>query len=233
VLFECSQDSSHLAFSPLARTDLDSAVENLIGNHVQFTVWSEQFGTDAVMAYAGNADPTATDDLAKFLLSEDSSLPTVLAIVQVPEVTSGAGWWTVYQQSELSAPHSGMVSEITGSAALQQMILDTGQLPALSRDELEARLDSTTGKQNGGHGQDEHMDMSRTAFCDRRSRPGTDRMSSGGLRAQPHFHFPTPSRRQGHQWLESGGSVIPLRVSSGLSPDSCAGVSPSNLTTAY
>ena len=112
------------------------------------------------MAYAGNADPTATDDLAKFLLSEDSSLPTVLAIVQVPEVTSGAGWWTVYQQSELSAPHSGMVSEITGSAALQQMILDTGQLPALSRDELEARLDSTTGKQNGGHGQDEHMDMS-------------------------------------------------------------------------
>jgi len=73
---------------------------------------------------------------------------------------------------------------------------------------------------------DEHMDMGRTAFCDRRSRPGTDRMSSGGLRAQPHFHFPTPSRRQGHQWLESGGSVIPLRVSSGLPPDSCAGVSP-------
>jgi len=55
---------------------------------------------------------------------------------------------------------------------------------------------------------------------------GTDRTLSGGLRAQPHLRFPTPSRYQWHQWLESGGSVIPLRVSSGLSPDSCAGESP-------
>ena len=67
----------------------------------------------------------------------------MLAIIQVPEITSGTGWWTVYQQLSLSAPRSGVVSEVASSAALQQMILDTGQLPALSRAELEQRLDST------------------------------------------------------------------------------------------
>lgn len=35
-----------------------------------------------------------------------------------------------------------MVSEITGAAALRQKFLATGQLTALSRDELEAGLDS-------------------------------------------------------------------------------------------
>ena len=73
----------------------------------------------------------------------------MLAIIQVPEITSGAGWWTVYQQLSLSAPRSGVVSEVTGSLTLQQMILDTGQLPALSRGELEERLNSTA------HGIDE------------------------------------------------------------------------------
>lgn len=67
----------------------------------------------------------------------------MLAIVQVPEITSGTGWWTIYQQVSLSAPRSGTVSEVASSAALQQMILDTGQLPALSRGELEERLNST------------------------------------------------------------------------------------------
>ncbi|HCG2963720.1 TPA: DUF4192 domain-containing protein [Corynebacterium striatum] len=142
AFFERKEDSPQLSLSPLARLDLDDAVETLINNQAQFSAWTDRLSTDAVIAYVVSADPSAADDLAEFLLSDESPLPTVLAIVQVPEITSGTGWWTVYQQLDLSAPRSGTVSEVASSAALQQMILDTGQLPALSRDELELRLDS-------------------------------------------------------------------------------------------
>lgn len=143
AFFKRSEDSPQLSLSPLARLDLDDAVETLVANQTQFAAWSEQFNADAVIAYVVSSDFSAADELSEFLLSEESPLPTVLAIIQVPEITSGTGWWTVYQQLDLSAPRSGEVSEVAGSIALQQMILNTGQLPALSRDELEERLDST------------------------------------------------------------------------------------------
>lgn len=143
AFFERNDDTPGLHLGPLARLDLDDAVETLIDNQNQFSAWSGRVNADAVIAYVINADPSAADDLAEFLLSEDSPLPTVLAIIQVPEITSGTGWWTVYQQLSLSAPRTGVVSEVAGSLTLQQMILDTGQLPALSRGELEERLNST------------------------------------------------------------------------------------------
>ena len=143
AFFDRNSDTPGLHLGPLARLDLDDAVETLIDNQQQFTALSDRVNADAVIAYVVSADPSAADDLAKFLLSEDSPLPTVLAIVQVPELTSGTGWWTVYQQLSLSAPRTGVVSEVAGSLTLQQMILDTGQLPALSREELEERLNST------------------------------------------------------------------------------------------
>lgn len=143
AFFERNDDTPGLHLGPLARLDLDDAVETLTANQSQFAAWSGRVNTDAVITYVINSDPSAADDLAKFLLGEDSPLPTVLAIVQVPEITSGTGWWTIYQQLSLSAPRTGVVSEVTGSLTLQQMILDTGQLPALSREELEQRLDST------------------------------------------------------------------------------------------
>ena len=149
AFFERNDDTPGLHLGPLARLDLDDAVETLTANQAQFSAWSGRVNADAVIAYVINSDPSAADDLAEFLLGEDSPLPTVLAIVQVPELTSGTGWWTIYQQLSLSAPRSGVVSEVAGSAALQQMILDTGQLPALSREELEERLNSTA------HGIDE------------------------------------------------------------------------------
>ena len=155
AFFERDDDTHGLHLGPLARLDLDDAVETLINNQAQFTAWSDRLSIDAVIAYVVNADPSAADDLANFLLSEDSPLPTVLSIIQVPEITSGTGWWTVYQQAELSAPRSGVVSEIAGSAALQQMVLDTGQLPALSRGELEERLNSTSH----GIDDDEYQDI--------------------------------------------------------------------------
>lgn len=149
AFFERNDDTPGLHLGPLARLDLDDAVETLIDNQQQFSALSDRDNTDAIIAYVISSGPSAADDLAEFLLSEDSPLPTVLAIVQVPEITSGTGWWAVYQQLSLSAPRSGIVSEVASSAALQQMILDTGQLPALSRGELEERLNSTA------HGIDE------------------------------------------------------------------------------
>lgn len=155
AFFDRNSDTPGLHLGPLARLDLDDAVETLTSNQQQFAVWSGRVNADAVIAYVINPDPSAADDLAEFLLSEDSSLPTVLAIVQVPELTSGTGWWTVYQQLSLSAPRTGVVSEVAGSLTLQQMILDTGQLPALSREELEERLNSTAH----GIDEDEYRDI--------------------------------------------------------------------------
>lgn len=125
AFFGRNTDTHGQHLGPLARIDLDDAVETLVNNQDQLTAWSERANTDAVIAYVVNSAPSAADDLAKFLLSDNSPLPTVLAIIQVPEITSGTGWWTVYQQLNLSAPRSGAVSEVAGSAALQQMILDT------------------------------------------------------------------------------------------------------------
>lgn len=155
AFFERNSDTDGRHLGPLARIDLDDAVQTLIDNQNQFTAWSDRVNADAIVVYVVSEDPSAADDLANFLLSEDSPLPTVLAIVQVPEITSGTGWWTVYQQLSLSAPRSGVVSEVTGSLTLQQMILDTGQLPALSREELEERLNSTAH----GIDEDEYQDI--------------------------------------------------------------------------
>ena len=154
AFFERNDDTDGLHLGPLARLDLNDAIETLINNRNQFSAWTDRLNTDAVIAYVVNSDPTAADDLADFLLSDESPLPMVLAIVQVPEITSGTGWWTVYQQLSLSAPRSGVVSEVAGSLTLQQMVLDTGQLPALSRKELEQRLDSTSHGINEAEYQD-------------------------------------------------------------------------------
>ncbi|MBG9311817.1 DUF4192 domain-containing protein [Corynebacterium diphtheriae bv. mitis] len=155
AFFERNDDTPGLHLGPLARLDLDDAVETLIDNQQQFSALSDRDNADSIIAYVVSSDPSAADDLAEFLLGEDSPLPTVLAIVQVPEITSGTGWWAVYQQLSLSAPRSGVVSEVTGSLTLQQMILDTGQLPALSRAELEERLNSTVH----GINEEEYQDI--------------------------------------------------------------------------
>src|SRR5690625_585678 len=68
---ERKESSPQLSLPPLARLDLDDAVEPLINNQAQFTVWSDRLSTDAVIAYVVSSDPSAADVLADFLLSED------------------------------------------------------------------------------------------------------------------------------------------------------------------
>ena len=121
--FERNSDTPGLHLGPLVRLDLDDAVETLIDNQAKFSALSDRLDTDAIIAYVVSEDLSAADDLAEFLLSEDSPLPTVLAIIQVPEVTSGTGWWTVYQQLSLSAPRSGVVSEVASSEVPRVLFL--------------------------------------------------------------------------------------------------------------
>ena len=71
AFFERDDDTHGLHLGPLARLDLDDAVETLIDNRNQFSALSDRDNTDAVIAYVVNADPSAADDLANFLLSED------------------------------------------------------------------------------------------------------------------------------------------------------------------
>ena len=71
AFFERNDDTHGLHLGPLARLDLDGAVETLIDNQAQFAAWTDRLNTDAVIAYVVSPDPSAADDLAKFLLSED------------------------------------------------------------------------------------------------------------------------------------------------------------------
>merc|ERR1712147_234633 len=75
--------------------------------------------------------------------------------------------------------------------------------------------------------------MAKLAFCDRRARPGNNRASSGGLRARLRLRSRRLPSAHGASGSSRGGSVIPLRVSSGFSPDSSAGVVTSNLTRGF
>jgi len=75
--------------------------------------------------------------------------------------------------------------------------------------------------------------MAKLAFCDQRARPGNNRASSGGLRARLRLRSRRLPSAHGASGSSRGGSVIPLRVSSGFSPDSSAGVVTSNLTRGF
>ena len=59
AFFERNSDTPGLHLGPLARLDLDDAVETLIDNQQQFSALSDRDNTDAIIAYVGNSDPSA------------------------------------------------------------------------------------------------------------------------------------------------------------------------------
>ena len=101
------------------------------------------------------------DETATYLTSGEVHLPPLLGVVQVPEIVTGAAWWSVYQHPFIDEPRHGVVGEVATSAALQQMLADTGELPEPSKDDIEARLNSTD------HGIDaaEHADIIEDALA--------------------------------------------------------------------
>ena len=148
---------------PVARFDLDEAVEKLTESRERFAAWVHHLELDAVIAYMISDDiaQPVFDETATYLTSGAVHLPPLLGVVQVPEIVTGAAWWSVYQHPLIDEPRHGVVGEVAASAALKQMLEHTGELPEPSKDDIEARLNSTD------HGIDaaEHADIIEDALA--------------------------------------------------------------------
>ncbi|OIR46264.1 DUF4192 domain-containing protein [Corynebacterium sp. NML130628] len=148
---------------PVARFDLDEAVAKLTESRERFAAWVHHLELDAVIAYMISDDiaQPVFEETATYLTSGAVHLPPLLGVVQVPEIVTGAAWWSVYQHPLIDEPRHGVVGEVAASAALRQMLEHTGELPEPSKDDIEARLNSTD------HGIDaaEHADIIEDALA--------------------------------------------------------------------
>ncbi|MDK8602271.1 DUF4192 family protein [Trueperella bernardiae] len=162
AFFKQDSDTRSFRLGPLARFDLDGATQRLTEDRDKFAAWSEALDLSAVAAYVITDDMVEAGAVTHFLCSEDSPLHSeVLAVVQAPEITAGTAWCAMYLHPNSGEPQAGRIGNIHASAALQQMLERTGDLPALSREEIEARLNSTA------HGIDaaEHNDIIEDALA--------------------------------------------------------------------
>ena len=100
------------------------------------------------------------DEAAAYPTTGASSLPPLLVVVQVPEIASGAAWWSVYQNPFMDEPRNGAVGEVVASAALSQIFAHIGELPAPSKGDIEARFSNT----DHGIGSKEHVDINDDAL---------------------------------------------------------------------
>ncbi|KQB84275.1 DUF4192 family protein [Corynebacterium oculi] len=162
AFFERDDDTRSVSLGPLARFDLDGAIQQLTEDRDKFTAWTEALDLDVVAAYVITDDMVEADAVAHFLCSEDSPLHSeVLAVIQTSEITAGTAWCAMYLHSNSREPQAGRISDISTSAALRQMVNDTGELPALSREEIETRLNST----EHGISAAEHKDIIEDALA--------------------------------------------------------------------
>lgn len=144
AFFKQDSDTHSLSLGPLARLDLDGAIQQLTEDREKLAAWTETLDLDAVAAYVITDDMVEADAAAHFLCSEDSPLRSeVLAVIQTSEITAGTAWCAMYLHPNSCEPQAGRISNIHASAALQQLLEQTGDLPALSREEIENRLNST------------------------------------------------------------------------------------------
>ena len=120
-------------------------MEKLTESRERFAAWVDHLELDAVIAYMISDDiaQPVFDETATYLTSGAVHLPPLLGVVQVPEIVTGAAWWSVYQHPFIDEPRHGVVGEVAASAALRQMLEHTGELPEPSKDDIEARLNST------------------------------------------------------------------------------------------
>lgn len=162
AFFSCDEDTETLTLGPIARLDLDGAIQQLTEDREKFAAWTQTLDLNAVAAYVVTDDMVEADAVAHFLCSDASPLPsTVLAVIQTPEITADTAWCAMYLHPKSGEPQAGRIGSIYASAALRQMLNDTGDLPALSRGEIEVRLSSTA------HGIDpaEHTDIIEDALA--------------------------------------------------------------------
>ena len=145
AFFVDDEDIDTLRLGPVARFDLDEAVEKLTESRERFAAWIDHLELDAVIAYVISDDmvQSTINETATYLTSIASPLPPLLAVVQVPEIVSGAAWWSVHQHPSIDEPRNGVVGEVAASVALREMLAHTGKLPEPSKQDIESRLNST------------------------------------------------------------------------------------------
>ena len=162
AFFKQNGDTRSLQLGPLARLDLDGAIDQLTEDREKFAAWTGTLDLDAVAAYVITDDMVEADAVAHFLCSDASPLHSeVLAVIRTPEITVGTAWCAMYLHPNSGEPQAGRIGSIHASAALQQMLNDTGDLPALSREEIEARLNSAEHNLDAA----EHADIIEDALA--------------------------------------------------------------------
>lgn len=163
AFFLGDEDTESLRLGPVARFDLDQAVGKLTESRERFAAWINHLELDAVIAYVISDDlvQSTIDETATYLTSIASPLPPLLAVVQVPEIVSGASWWSLYQHPSIDEPRNRVVGEVAASAALREMLAHTGELPEPIKRDIESRLNSID------HGIDaaEHADIIEDALA--------------------------------------------------------------------
>ena len=150
TLFTFNEEHQTLRLGPVARLDLDKAVERLRDDAHGFAAWFDEINVVSSMVYivADDIDDPHFDpriqQLISFLGGTYSPVPDVLAVVHTAQISTDEPWQALYHSDYLDGhPLNGAISEITASAAMQHMINDTGQIPELDRDDMTALLDST------------------------------------------------------------------------------------------
>ena len=143
AFFERGDDTHSLHLGPLARLDIDGAVQQLTEDREKFTAWTQSLDLNAVTAYVVTEDMGEADAVTQFLCSEDSPLPNLLAVVLTAEITTGEPWWAAYRHPGSDERRVGVINSVATSVATRHMVEHTGELPELDRQQLMGRLNST------------------------------------------------------------------------------------------
>ena len=165
TLFILDPERQALRLGPVARLDLDSAVDDLRDNCANFAAWFDEINAASSMIYiiADDVDDPHFDPRIQRLISflgdvKVSPVPDVLAVTYTAQICTDEPWQALYRHDSMSdMPLQGTISPLTSAAAMQHMINDTGQVPELDRDDVMKLLNSTE------HGLDEEMYAKITA----------------------------------------------------------------------
>lgn len=163
VALAVSDDNDVFTLGPIARLDLDDAVDLFRNSYDSFTDWFDNIGPKAAMVYVVSdkySDPY--DDprimsLISFLGDKDESPITNLRfVVHTPQIITDEKWQVLYQHDRVQGePAGGHISPLTDAVAMQHMVNDTGQVPEMDRDDVIAMLNDTSH----GLDSDVHTDL--------------------------------------------------------------------------
>lgn len=151
VALAVSDDNDVFTLGPLARLDLDEAVDIFRDSYDSLTDWFDDIGAVAAMIYVvsdKHSDPY--DDprimsLISFLGDKDESPITNLRyVVHTPQIITDEKWQVLYKHDQIHGePISGYISPLTDAAEMQYMVNNTGQVPEMDRDDVIAMLNNT------------------------------------------------------------------------------------------